>query len=189
MRVKIISILVAMHHVRSALLFLTGFILFVSLFISGCSTAKKTVKPPPDTSGLSQKKFRQEVVNYALQYIGSGYKSAGTSPKTGFDCSGFTRFVLKQFDVKVSPASAAQSKEGVPVGLSAVQPGDLIIFGRNNKDIQHVALVVERTRDGIICVHSTTSRGVIRENVTASSYWKPLILGARDVVTPAAVRK
>lgn len=177
-----------MHPARSAILFLTGFILFASLFISGCTTAKKTIKPPPDTSGLSQKKFRQEVVDYALQYIGSSYKPAGTSPKTGFDCSGFTSFVLKQFDVKISPASSAQSKEGVPVSLTAAQPGDLIIFGRNSKDIQHVALVVERNRDGIICVHSTTSRGVIRENVTASSYWKPLILGARDVVTPAVGR-
>lgn len=178
-----------MHRFSTAFLLSMGLLTLSALFFPGCSTAKKTVTPPPETSGLSQKKFRQEVVNYALQYIGSGYKSAGTSPKTGFDCSGFTSFVLKQFDVKVSPASAAQSKEGVPVSLSAVQPGDLIIFGRNNKDIQHVALVVERTRDGIICVHSTTSRGVIRENVTASSYWKPLILGARDVVTPAAVRK
>lgn len=178
-----------MHRIPSAILVLTGFVFTFNLIISGCSTAKKSVKPPPDTSGLSQKKFRQEVVSYALQYVGTAYKSAGTNPKTGFDCSGFTSFVLKQFDVKVSPASAAQSKEGVPVSLNAVQPGDLIIFGRNNKDIQHVALVVERNRDGIICVHSTTSRGVIRENVTASSYWKPLILGARDVVTPSARRR
>ncbi|MCK6690754.1 MAG: C40 family peptidase [Thermoanaerobaculia bacterium] len=178
-----------MRSARTAFLLLLPFIAFASLLISGCSTAKKTVTPPPDTSGLSQKKFRQEVVNYALQYIGSSYKSAGTNPKTGFDCSGFTSFVLKQFDVKVSPASAAQSKEGVPVSLNAVQPGDLIIFGRNSKDIQHVALVVERTRDGIICVHSTTSRGVIKENVTTSAYWKPLILGARDVVTPSGRRR
>lgn len=174
-----------MYRVHSAFLFLAGFILVSGLLIQGCSTAKKSVKPPPETAGLSQKKFRQEVVSYALQYIGASYKPAGTNPRTGFDCSGFTSFVLKQFDVTVSPASAAQSKEGVPVSLNAVQPGDLIIFGRNSKDIQHVALVVERTREGIICVHSTTSRGVIRENVTASSYWKPLILGARDVVSPA----
>lgn len=173
-----------MRSVRTAFLFLFGLTVVFSVLLSGCSTTKKGIKPPPDTSGMPQKKYRQEVVNYALQYIGSSYKSAGTNPRTGFDCSGFTSFVLKQFDVRVSPASAAQAKEGKPVNLNKVQPGDLIIFGRNSKNIQHVALVVDRTRDGIVCVHSTTSRGVIRENVSASSYWKPLILGARDVLSP-----
>ncbi len=173
-----------MLSIRSALLFLIGSTIVSGVLFSGCSTAKKSVKPPPDTAGMSQKKMRQEVVNYALQYIGSSYKPAGKSPKTGFDCSGFTSFVLKQFDVTVSPASAAQSKEGKPVKLNAVQPGDLIIFGRNSKDIQHVALVVERNRDGIICIHSTTSQGVVRQNVSTSTYWKPLILGARDVISP-----
>ncbi len=173
-----------MLSIRSALLFLIGLIIVSGLLFSGCSPAKKSVKPPPDTAGMSQKKMRQEVVNYALQYIGTNYKSSGKSPRTGFDCSGFTSFVLKQFDVTVSPASAAQSKEGKPVKLNAVQPGDLIIFGRNSKNIQHVALVVERNRDGIICVHSTTSQGVVRQNVSTSTYWKPLILGARDVINP-----
>ncbi len=151
--------------------------------LSGCFTAKKTVEPAPSTRGLSERQFRQEVVKYALQYQGSGYKYAGTSPRTGFDCSGFTSFVFKQFDIPMSTSSSAQSKEGRSVNLNAVQPGDLIIFGKNSRNIQHVALVVERNRDGIVCIHSTTSRGVIRENVSTSAYWKPLMLGARDVVS------
>ena len=157
--------------------------LFSLYLLPGCFTAKKTVERPPDTKGLSERQFRKEVVKYALQYEGSAYKYAGTNPRSGFDCSGFTSFVFKQFDVPVSTSSSAQSKEGKSIPLNAVQPGDLIIFGKNNRNIQHVALVVERGRDGIVCVHSTTSRGVIRENVSASAYWKPLILGARDVVS------
>lgn len=168
---------------RSALLFVLGFSVTLFALLSGCFTSKKGVIPAPETDGLSQKKYRQEVVNYALKYIGTGYKSSGKTPAGGFDCSGFTSFVFKQFDVSISPASAAQSKEGKAVDLKAVQPGDLIIFGRNKNDIQHVALVVERSKNGIVCVHSTTSRGVVKENVTTSSYWKPLILSARDVIS------
>lgn len=153
------------------------------LFFSSCITSKKSVAPPPDTKNMSERQFRKEVVKYALQFQGTAYKYAGTNPRSGFDCSGFTSFVLKQFDVTLSPASAAQSKEGKSISPDAVQPGDLIIFGKNKRDIQHVALVVERSRDGIVCVHSTTSRGVIRENVSTSVYWKPLILGARDVIS------
>ena len=153
------------------------------LLLAGCSTTKKSIKPPPDTKNLPERQFRQEVVHYALQFVGTSYKYAGTDPKTGFDCSGFTKYVLQQFDIRVSPASSAQSREGQPVVLSAVQPGDILVFGKNKKDIQHVALVVERSNKGIICVHSTTSRGVIRENISASAYWTPLILFARDMIS------
>jgi len=163
--------------------FLTAFAL--ALFWGGCSSPKKAApvpRPPAAKSGTTERQFRQEVVQYALRLQGASYKYAGTSPQTGFDCSGFTSYVLKQFKITLSPASAAQSTEGLPVNLSAVQPGDIIVFGKNQRNIQHVALVVERSRDGIIVVHSTTSRGVIRENISTSSYWKPLILGARDVI-------
>lgn len=158
------------------------FLNFIFLFLA-CSPAKKTTVRAPDTRGMPERQFRQEVVRYALQYVGASYKYAGTNPRTGFDCSGFTGYVFNQFDVRLSSSSSAQSREGRPVSLNAVQPGDLIIFGQNKRNIQHVALVVERSRNGIVCVHSTTSRGVIRENVTASSYWRPLILEARDVIS------
>ncbi|MBK6929906.1 MAG: C40 family peptidase [Saprospirales bacterium] len=123
------------------------------------------------------------MVKYGLQLEGASYKYAGADPRAGFDCSGFTSYVLKQFGVPVSPASSAQAAEGVPVSLNAVQPGDLIVFGKNKRNIQHVAMVVERSNKGIVVVHSTTSRGVIRENISTSAYWKPLILFARDVIS------
>ena len=123
------------------------------------------------------------MVTYGQKFVGTQYRYAGTDPKTGFDCSGFTSFVLKEFNVKVSPASSKQATEGRPVALDRAQPGDLIFFGENAKNIQHVALLVKRSSDGLTCVHSTTSRGVIVENVSKSSYWKPKILFARDVIT------
>lgn len=168
--------------IRNRLAFPTTVCLLLALLLSGCSTSKKTANPPADTTNLKESRFRQEVVRYALQWLGTSYKYAGTEPRTGFDCSGFTRYVFKQFNISVSPASSAQSKEGVPVNLNAVQPGDILVFGKSASNIQHVALVVERTRSDIVVVHSTTSRGVIRENVTESTYWRPLLLSARDVI-------
>lgn len=126
--------------------------------------------------------LRKRIVDKAQQYVGSSYKYAGTSPNSGFDCSGFTKFVFKEFNVEVSPASAEQSKQGYRIPVDRVKPADLLFFGDASR-IQHVAMVVERTKDGIICIHSTTSRGVIVENVSASSYWKPKILFARDVLS------
>ena len=149
--------------------------------LSGCYTAQQNTK---DTSNArSERQFRQEVVRYALQLRGTRYKYAGKTPRSGFDCSGFTSYVFKQFQIPVSSASSVQATSGLPVNLKNVQPGDLIIFGRTRRKIQHVAMVVERSRNGIIVVHSTTSRGVIRENISTSSYWKPRILHARNIIT------
>lgn len=127
--------------------------------------------------------FRKKVVDYGKKFVGTHYKYAGQSPKTGFDCSGFTSYVLKEFGVIASPASSIQASEGRYVALEKVMPGDLIFFGESKNKISHVALVVKRGPEGITCVHSTTSRGVIVENVTQSTYWKPKILFARDVIS------
>jgi cell wall-associated NlpC family hydrolase len=158
-------------------------LLALSLLATACSTTQKSgssAKNAPSSAASMQ--LRKRVVDKARQQVGAAYKYAGTSPSSGFDCSGFTFFVFKSFDVEVSPSSAEQSKQGYKVPLDRVKPADLVFFG-DEKRIQHVAMVVERTKDGIVCVHSTTSRGVIVENVSNSSYWKPKILFARDVLS------
>lgn len=129
--------------------------------------------------------FREFVTGYAQNFLGIQYRYAGVSPRTGFDCSGFTSFVLNEFGVKTSSSSAAQSHQGDRISMQDVMPGDLVFFGGRGR-IQHVAMVVERTAEGIFCVHSTCSRGIIVENIMTSRYWKPRILFARDVITEQA---
>ncbi len=156
---------------------------FTLVLISvACSPAKKNNKPIPASSSGSSVQLRNRITDYAQKYVGSTYKYAGTSP-SGFDCSGFTSYVMKEFKIKISPASSAQAKEGRAVAIDRTQPGDLIFFGESKNRISHVAMVVKRSKAGIVCVHSTTSRGVIVENVSTSNYWKPKILFARDVVS------
>ncbi len=147
--------------------------------MAACSpTINRTSKSGTSTPSTR----RTEISDYAKKFVGVKYKYAGQSPSTGFDCSGFTSYVMRGFGVTLSPASAVQATEGRKIPLDRAMPGDLIFFGESEKKIQHVALVVKRDKDGITCVHSTTSRGVIVENVSASTYWKPKILFARDVV-------
>lgn len=129
--------------------------------------------------------LRCDVTGYAQNFLGLRYRSAGHSPKTGFDCSGFTNYILDEFGVKVSTSSTTQSRQGLKVPLSDVLPGDLVFFGGRGR-IQHVAMVVEKTAEGIFVVHSTCSRGIVVENISTSKYWKPKILFARDVITGQA---
>ncbi|MBK9338942.1 MAG: C40 family peptidase [Lewinellaceae bacterium] len=125
--------------------------------------------------------LRDEIVDYAQSFVGTRYRYASRNPEVGFDCSGFTSFILQKFEAKVSTSSSMQSLQGIRIPLGEVVPGDLLFFGRRGR-IQHVAMVVENTPKGIVCVHSTCSRGVVVENVSTSAYWRPRILFARDVL-------
>ena len=137
--------------------------------------------PKISKNGMDGHPIRQNLVAFAKAFIGTPYSYAHASPETGFDCSGFVSYVFQNFGIQVSRSSAVLANEGRYISLDAARTGDIIIFGTSSK-IQHVALVVSNTDEGIICIHSTSSRGVIIENVSRSSYWRPLILSARDVI-------
>jgi cell wall-associated NlpC family hydrolase len=157
-------------------------------FIAFVTFSFKTVnKAPADRANdVEMMQFRADVTGYAQNFTGLRYRYAGYSPKTGFDCSGFTSYILDEFNVKVSRSSRTQSAQGLKIALKDVLPGDLIFFGSPGR-IQHVAMVVENTPEGIFCVHSTSSRGIIVENISTSKYWKPKILFARDVISGPAI--
>lgn len=124
---------------------------------------------------------RKNLTKYGQKYVGTKYKYAGKDPK-GFDCSGFTSYVMKSEGVTVSSSSKMQATEGKSIPVNKVKPGDLIFFGKKGK-VSHVAMVVSNTSEGISVVHSTSSKGVMVQNVTKSTYWKPKILFARDVIS------
>ncbi len=161
-------------------------VFFALLFAAFAATAFKPVNVRPSSvEDAEMMQFRTDIIGYAQNFLGLRYRSAGHSPKTGFDCSGFTNYLLNEFGVKVSTCAMTQSRQGLKVSLKDVLPGDLVFFGGHGR-IQHVAMVVERTAAGIFCVHSTCTRGIIVENISTSKYWKPKILFARDVITGQA---
>lgn len=152
----------------------------LAFFITSCSVNRSTVqRKSPNISNSSY--VRNNIADIAKQYVGVKYKYGGKSPK-GFDCSGFTSYVFNKFDIEISPGSKYQAKTGREIPLKRVKAGDLIFFGKGRK-VTHVALVTNNTREGIEVVHSTSSKGIMVQNITKSSYWKPKILFARDVIS------
>ena len=159
-------------------------LLSVIALFSSCSFNLPTTNTRPDISYSDNKELakRNQIVEFAKQQIGSRYKYAGRDPK-GFDCSGFTHYVMKHFDVNLSPSSSAQSNQGRKIDLRSAKTGDLIFFKRPTENrIFHVALVVNNNHEGLKVIHSTSSKGVRIDNVSTSSYWKPKIYSARNVV-------
>ncbi len=85
------------------------------------SAAREPVQAPsrPASGGL---------LGIAAQYEGIMYSYGGTTPETGFDCSGFTQYVFRQVGISL-PRTAEEQRQFV-TPLSDPQPGDLVFFGQ-----------------------------------------------------------
>lgn len=73
--------------------------------------------------------FGQQVVDTAMQYLGYAYVYGGNSPSKGFDCSGLTQYVYKQFGYSLNRSAAGQLDNGTSVSKDNLQLGDLVFFG------------------------------------------------------------
>jgi hypothetical protein len=71
---------------------------------------------------------RDSIVRLALRQLGTPYVWAGTSPRTGFDCSGFITYVFSRFGVATPHATALLIDAGRPVPRAQAQPGDIVVF-------------------------------------------------------------
>lgn len=114
-----------------------------------------------DTSGTSS--TRQNVVNFALQFVGNPYVYGGTSLTSGADCSGFTQAVMANFGIGIARTAGAQSVGGRSVDLGSIQPGDLLFYsGSADYGIGHVTMYIGNGQ----VVHASNSRtGIIVSSI------------------------
>jgi hypothetical protein len=100
------------------------------------------------------------VVPTAERYIGTPYRYGGTSPITGFDCSGFVQYVFARNDVRLPRTSRQQAKVGasLPRSWRSLSPGDLVMFAESGEPISHVAIYAGHNR----IIHATSSGGSVR---------------------------
>jgi len=110
----------------------------------------------------------EEIVEYAKKYLGYDYVLGGTSPKAGFDCSGLTYYVYKQFGYTLSRTSTLQAKNGKEVAKSDLQPGDLLIFKNQVlTKIGHVGIYIGNNK----MIHaSEPGVGVVITDLDARGY-------------------
>ena len=84
-----------------------------------------------------------QVVGEAAQFVGVPYQWGGTSPTTGFDCSGLVQYVYGQLGVSLPRTSQEQANVGTPVaGLAQAQPGDLVFYEPGPSGPGHVGIYI-----------------------------------------------
>ena len=153
----------------------------------GQSTSRRTSSTKSTTNKTSQTATTQatnvpssgngsSIVATAKKYLGYKYTYGGSSPSTGFDCSGFTSYVFRQHGKSLNRTAAGQYSNGVAVSRANLQPGDLVMFGKSG--INHVAIYI----GGGQIIHASTPSTGVRIDSLSTGYYNNNYVGARRVL-------
>ena len=115
------------------------------------------------------------ILDIANQYIGVPYIFGGSTP-SGFDCSGFTRYVYSAAGIDLPRSADEQYDVGYSVSMANLQPGDLVFFSTYDSGISHVGIYIGNHQ-----FINAASDGVSISDMD-SSYWAARYIGAKRVM-------
>lgn len=133
-------------------------------------------------------KAQKTAMNKLMGQIGKPYRWGGTSPRTGFDCSGLIYYAYKDLVNIRIPRTANEMyhlRDASSVDRSKLESGDLVFFctqGRGTAD--HVGVYVGNGK----FIQSPRSGRDIQITSLSENYWQRHYVGARRVMTLKTIR-
>lgn len=123
------------------------------------------------------------IIASAKKHLGVRYVFGGTTP-SGFDCSGFLRYVFNENGIQLPRTASEQYNVGTPVAKSALQKGDLVFFETYKRGPSHSGIYLG---DGTF-ISATSSKGVAIVSLNDPYYWGPRYIGAKRVLKDEPVQ-
>ena len=121
-------------------------------------------------------RLRDEIIRTAARFKGTPYKWGGTSPESGFDCSGLTKVVYQLNGLNLPRTSRQQWGTGKPIRRRELEKGDLVFFATSGgRRVSHVGIYT----GGGNFLHAPGKGKPIREASLDSKYFRKRYLGAR----------
>jgi len=163
-------------------------VLALCIFPTSCATNRKQpTAEPPDLSRAAIPKVQpqsdsveQRILEEYQHWRGTRHELGG-SDSDGIDCSGFVQAVYKEaFNIRLPRTTSAQVRQGKPVDLTSLQPGDLVFFTPPNYP-RHVGIFLSRSQ----FVHASKTKGVTISKID-ESYWRKYYWTARRVLPASA---
>jgi len=112
----------------------------------------------------------------ALRYVGVPYRPGGESPDTGFDCSGFVRYVIGLATRLEMPRTVEdQFQVGMRIAGTEIRAGDLVFFSTVAPGASHVGIAIDSGE----FVHAPATNGSVRIENLDAIYWRDRFVGAR----------
>jgi len=121
------------------------------------------------------------VAQFARRLVGVPYRWGGDSPLTGFDCSGFVRFVYAHFGLNLPHSSYADFGLGVSVSRQSLRPGDLVFFD----GVGHVGMYVGNGR----FIHAPHTGTSVQVTSLSDPWYRASYDGARRLSTRFAFHR
>lgn len=116
-----------------------------------------------------------DILIEAKRHLGAPYLAGGASP-SGFDCSGFVYYVLKQVGLSPYRTPASQFTQGTAVTKDSLQPGDIVFFADTAASgISHVGIYAGSGQ----FIHAPNSRSTVSYSSLTVGYWATHYYGAR----------
>ena len=167
------------NPLRRALLALA---LAASVF--ACATAEANEKPKPTSlthrlrtqptpTPAPARTLGERAARVALRAVGVPYSWGGTSPASGFDCSGLVYWTYGRLGIEVPRTTYALYREGRRVPRRRMKAGDVLVFS----GLGHVGLYVGHGR----MVHAPHAGARVEKYRLHSSYWGSRIVGVRRI--------
>ncbi|POT57496.1 endopeptidase [Citrobacter amalonaticus] len=141
-----------------------------------------------DAHKVKMQKATSTAMNKLMNQIGKPYRWGGTSPRTGFDCSGLVYYAYKDLVKFRIPRTANEMyhlRDAAPIERGELKNGDLVFFrtqGRGTAD--HVGVYVGNGK----FIQSPRSGQEIQITSLSEDYWQRHYVGARRVMTPKTIR-
>lgn len=131
---------------------------------------------------------KQTAMTKLMKQVGKPYHFGGTSPLTGFDCSGLVYYAYKDVMRIKMPRTANEMFHlhgAAPIKKNQLEMGDLVFFRINNRGTaDHVGVYL----GGGKFIQSPRSGEEIRVSHLSDDYWQNHYIGARRVMTPKTIR-
>ncbi len=120
---------------------------------------------------------RKALIGLAMNLRDIRYVRGGRDPSTGFDCSGFVRYVFAHaIGMQLPTNSASQFLEGLKVKRADMKPGDLVFFRTHGKrNISHVGIYISNGQ----FIHSPTTGQSVQVSSLDEAYWAKHFAGAK----------
>jgi cell wall-associated NlpC family hydrolase len=152
----------------------------ISGFAGDAPTSSETQTAAESNANRTWSSTVQEVMLSAISLSGIKYKFGGLTPETGFDCSGFVRYVFQQAANLTLPHGArALSQLGQTVTQDNLQPGDLVFFNTLKSSFSHVGIYLGNNR----FIHSPSPGQSVSIMSMNDSYWSKRFNGARRLTS------
>jgi len=148
-----------------------GALTLLALAATACAPFQPETRP--SAGGASDAASR--VVTTALAQVGVPYRYGGSTPATGFDCSGLVSYVFGQQGIAVPRTAAQQFAAAVSVREQDLRPGDLVFFrlAGPKAEVSHVGIYSGAGR----FVHAPQSGRRVGEASLDDEYYRPRLAG------------